>query len=324
MSGKLVHVIQGEQYSDYELAAAEHAGYLHGNTVGAIVEQGEHLNAVRFHLEHGRWIPWLTLAGIHRQTAHKLMTIAQDAKLLRYRGGDVTPARHLPPSRDTLYELTKLSEEEFRALAEAEKINPEMKRAEVRAMVAGQRHATPPAPPVAPTDGRYGAILADPPWRFETRGSGARAAAERHYPTMELAEIELLPVMELAADDALLFLWVTSERLVDAPRIMVQWGFELVSTAFVWVKEGQPGLGYWTRKGAELCLLGKRGSPSPRAKDVAEVVHAPRGRHSEKPQAIYERIERLAAGPYLELFARSTRPGWAAWGNDPALAGGGA
>lgn len=79
--------------------------------------------------------------------------------------------------------------------------------------------------------------------------------------------------------------------------------------------------GYWTRKGAELCLLGKRGSPSPRAKDVAEVVHAPRGRHSEKPEAVYERIERLAAGPYLELFARGTRPGWAAWGNDPALGG---
>lgn len=40
------------------------------------------------------------------------------------------------------------------------------------------------------------------------------------------------------------------------------------------------------------------------------------GRHSEKPPASYELIEKRSKGPYLEMFARSGRPGWTAWGNE--------
>lgn len=269
-------------------------------------------------LAHGHWLPWLDHVGVTHRRAQMLMAIASDPKLLGYREANAINRSYLPLAERTLYQLTTLTEEEFDALADAGKIHSGITGADLKSAVTASRNGAPPPLPLPP-EGKYRAILADPPWRFETRGDGARAAAERHYSTMELAEIEFLPVMNLAADDALLFLWVTSERLADAPRVMVQWGFELVSTAFVWVKEGQPGLGYWTRKGAELCLLGGRGSPRRMAADVPEVVHAPRGRHSEKPAEVYGRIERLVDGPYIELFARQTRPGWDAWGNDPAL-----
>jgi N6-adenosine-specific RNA methylase IME4 len=46
---------------------------------------------------------------------------------------------------------------------------------------------------------------------------------------------------------------------------------------------------------------------------------AKRREHSRKPDAVREGIERLVGGPYLELFARETKPGWNYRGNQLAL-----
>ena len=135
-------------------------------------------------------------------------------------------------------------------------------------------------------------------------------------------EIAGLKVIDLAADDAALFLWVPAHWLHEAPHVMRCWGFNFVTVAFVWAKTNGIGMGYWTRKNTELCLLGTRGAPKRRAADVPDLVHAPRGRHSEKPAEIHALIERLVGGPYIELFARQDSPGWDTWGNDPALATG--
>ena len=78
-------------------------------------------------------------------------------------------------------------------------------------------------------------------------------------------------------------------------------------------------MGFWTRANAEQCLLATRGSPKRLAKDVRRLVVAPRREHSRKPDAVYDRIERLADGPYLEMFARNARPGWDTWGNQAGL-----
>lgn len=76
------------------------------------------------------------------------------------------------------------------------------------------------------------------------------------------------------------------------------------------------GGGYGTRKNAEICWLGRRGNPKRRSRDVRELIVAPRREHSRKPDEQYGRIERLCAGPYLELFARQQRPGWIALGDE--------
>jgi N6-adenosine-specific RNA methylase IME4 len=102
--------------------------------------------------------------------------------------------------------------------------------------------------------------------------------------------------------------------------------------AFYWVKLNAKakheadfftGLGYWTRANPEQCLLATRGNPARRAKDVRRLVVEKRREHSRKPDCVRERIERLVAGPYLEIFARETKRGWDCCGNQVRLFDGG-
>jgi N6-adenosine-specific RNA methylase IME4 len=168
---------------------------------------------------------------------------------------------------------------------------------------------------------RFGVIYADPPWSFDVwSGVGKDRSAENHYPTMSQSEIEALPVGSLAADDCALFLWCVMPQLPEALRVIESWGFSYKTCAFVWVKRTRDeekfatGMGYWTRANAELCLLATRGSPQRLNADVHQVVDSPRLEHSEKPEEVAARIQRLVPGPYIELFARKNRDGWAAWG----------
>jgi N6-adenosine-specific RNA methylase IME4 len=177
----------------------------------------------------------------------------------------------------------------------------------------------------------FGAILADPPWDFETwSDKGKGRSAEQHYPTMTLEDLRLLPVQELAAPDCVLFLWTTGAHLIQAIFLLNAWGFEYKTIVFVWVKAdntqpdffqaelpAQMGMGHWSRASSEICLLATRGKPKRLHADVLQAIISPRREHSRKPDCVHERIERLVDGPYLELFARqSTRLGWTFWGNE--------
>jgi N6-adenosine-specific RNA methylase IME4 len=182
------------------------------------------------------------------------------------------------------------------------------------------------------TPGHHGAIAADPPWTFYVRSSnGEGRSASQHYRTMGLEALLQLPVASLASSDAWLFLWSTGPHLPQALRLLERWGFSYSGFGFVWVKTNPTedgallldpirsfhvGMGYTTRHNAELCLLGRRGSPKRLRKDVRELIIAPRREHSRKPAEFYERVRQLVAGPYLELFARESRPGWERWGDE--------
>lgn len=166
---------------------------------------------------------------------------------------------------------------------------------------------------------RYGVIYADPEWRFETysRETGMDRAADNHYPTSATDAICARPVGDIAADDCVLFLWATVPMLPDALRVMAAWGFEYKSHA-AWVKD-RPGTGYWFRNRHELLLVGTKGKlPAPaQGTQLDSVFAAPIGRHSEKPDAAYEMIERYFPNlPKVELNARRARPGWKSWGNE--------
>lgn len=181
----------------------------------------------------------------------------------------------------------------------------------------------------------FGCILADPPWYFRTRTTAVSDRdPQQHYPVMGKDDILAMPVRELAAGDAHLFMWVTGPCLPQAFAVMEAWGFRYSGMAFTWVKlkrsidtrqlrlvtsaesDLHVGLGFTTRKNAEFCLLGRRGNAHRNAKDVREIILSPVRQHSRKPDEQYERIERYCDGPYLELFARTSRPGWTAWGNE--------
>src|ERR1700730_15421763 len=128
------------------------------------------------------------------------------------------------------------------------------------------------------------------------------------------------PVADWAAGDCVLFLWATDPLLPRAFEVIAAWGFAYKTVAFTWAKTtkdgaGFPiGCGYWTRANPEQCLLATRGRPQRLSRAVPQLIISPRREHSRKPDEAYERIEALVPGPYLELFARAPRAGWAAWG----------
>jgi N6-adenosine-specific RNA methylase IME4 len=169
-----------------------------------------------------------------------------------------------------------------------------------------------------PQDQKYPVILADPPWHFEVynEDSGIERAAANHYPTMSLAEICELSIADLATPDAVVFLWTTAPHLHEAFEVLAAWGFQYVSN-FVWVKD-KFGLGYWVRNQHELVLIARRGdmpTPAPACRPPS-VIQAPTREHSRKPDEVYALIERMYPElPKIELFSRSPREGWAAWGN---------
>lgn len=187
----------------------------------------------------------------------------------------------------------------------------------------------PPEPPRRD----YRVIYADPPWTFATySGKGKGRSAEAHYDTMSLAEIEALPVASWAAPDAVLLMWATDPLLDRALGVIRSWGFTYKTVGFYWAKLNKArgglmlterdfftGMGFWTRANPEPCLLATRGRPKRRSGAVRKLVIAPRREHSRKPDEVHERIEQLCEGPYLEMFARATRPGWDGWGMQAGL-----
>lgn len=163
-------------------------------------------------------------------------------------------------------------------------------------------------------NGQFNVIYADPPWRYSFSKSKSRKI-ENQYPTMSLNEIKALKIP--AAENAVLILWATAPKIIEALEVMKAWGFKYKTQA-VWDKE-IIGMGYWFRGQHEIILIGTKGKFSPpKPKDrISSVIKHRRGRHSAKPKELYTVIEKMFPdGRYLELFAREPRDGWTTWGNE--------
>lgn len=194
---------------------------------------------------------------------------------------------------------------------------------------------------------KYRTIVADPPWpypRFNGFSSGrstTSAAARRAggslalsgkpkrlpYPSLTVEEICNLPVSEVAAESAHLYLWTTQRYLWDAPRVIAAWGFKQ-SCVLTWTKPVFGGaLGFAFVPTTEFVVFAHRGGLAPLSRWRSTHFAAPRpytaGRgpiHSAKPEAFLDIVEQVSPGPYLELFSRRARLGWDTWG-DEALHG---
>jgi len=164
---------------------------------------------------------------------------------------------------------------------------------------------------------KYGVIYADPEWQFQvwSRETGSDRSASNHYACSAIDVIKARDVPSIAADDCALFLWSTVPVLPMALEVMVAWGFSY-RTSWAWIKD-RIGMGFWNRSRHELLLLGTRGDvPCPAPGEQWEsVIEAPRRGHSEKPPEVYEMIESYFPSlRKIELNARTSRPGWDAWG----------
>jgi N6-adenosine-specific RNA methylase IME4 len=173
------------------------------------------------------------------------------------------------------------------------------------------------------TPGGWSCVYADPPWRFTNR-TGKVAPEHRRldrYDTMTAPQIAALPVADAVADNAHLYLWVPNALLPEGLAVMQGWGFRYVSN-LVWAKrrkDGGPdgrGVGFYFRNVTELILFGVRGSlrTLDPARRQVNMIETRKREHSRKPDEAYDLIEACSPGPYLELFARYSRPGWTAWG----------
>ena len=169
---------------------------------------------------------------------------------------------------------------------------------------------------------KYSIIYADPPWDYKGqlqhtgRGGKESGGAIRHYPTLPVSEMKTWDVASISEENCLLFMWSSSPHLDQAIQLGKAWGFQWATVAFVWDKQ-RPNPGFYTMSQCELCLVFRRGKiPQPRgARNMRQLVQVKRTRHSEKPDVVRERIEKMFPQQRkIELFARKRYQGWDAWG----------
>jgi N6-adenosine-specific RNA methylase IME4 len=169
---------------------------------------------------------------------------------------------------------------------------------------------------IKPPSGKYQIIYADPPWQYQF-GFDIHGAAQRHYNTMSIDDLCRLPIKDLADDNAVLFLWVTSPKLADCFAVIDAWGF-VYKTSFVWDKVKHV-MGHYNSVRHEFLLICTRGSyPKQSNTLIDSVVTIERtDEHSEKPERFRKIIDEMyPAGTRIELFARKRVDGWDTWGSD--------
>ncbi len=172
-------------------------------------------------------------------------------------------------------------------------------------------------------------LAADPPWRFGDSLPGPGRGASKHYATLPVDEICLFPLPEMA-DNSILFLWRVSSMVEEAYKVVRSWGFT-PKTELVWKKKTKNdkrhfGMGRIVRAEHETCIVATMGRPEILRKDIRSTFEAEEvgglfeavadRRHSKKPDEFFQIVESLSSGPYVELFARTRRPGWSAFGNE--------
>ena len=172
-------------------------------------------------------------------------------------------------------------------------------------------------------DKKYQIIYADPPWDSNSQfGRDKKRGNEQHYPLMTIDDIKNLPVESIADENCVLFLWVVDTQLQDALETIKSWGFTFKTVGFTWVKETKHGkdhfgVGMWTRKNPEMCLLATKGKPKRFSAGVRQLQRHKVREHSRKPDEIRDEIIRLCGDiPRIELFCRFTQSGWDVWGNE--------
>ncbi len=172
---------------------------------------------------------------------------------------------------------------------------------------------------------KFATIYADPPWRFQNRTGKVAPENKKlnRYETMSLEDIKALPVSQVAAAKSHLYLWVPNALLPDGLEVLQAWGFKYKGN-IIWEKvrkDGDPdgrGVGFYFRNVTEILLFGIRGENNRTlapARSQVNLIRTQKREHSRKPDEIVPIIEQCSPGPYIELFARGDRDGWAMWGN---------
>lgn len=169
--------------------------------------------------------------------------------------------------------------------------------------------------PIQTPEGLFDVIVIDPPWPAPVKEYNSQYFMGRTanpYPEMTIEEIKNFKIP--ASDNSILWLWTTHNYIWDAKEIMDLWKFDY-KAILTWNKE-KMGIGYWLRKQCEFCLLGLRGKPEWKRKDVRDIITEKRREHSRKPEVFYNLVEGLCEGRKIDIFSRNKRNGWYQYGNE--------
>ncbi|ODA67649.1 hypothetical protein A7A08_01684 [Methyloligella halotolerans] len=315
--------------------ASQVASYTHGGDRRSASDQAANLPLETEAPKNSANLPNKAEGVEQRDEPAPKVSQADAAKLFNVSERSVRDAAKVGKSGiDELNEAVRAGHLSISAAAKAAMLPPETQRRIAQVAASGKanvvrkvlkqegrakREAELGAKQCALPEKKYGVILADPEWRFKTWSeAGMDRAADNHYPTSELTDIAAREVVAISAEDCVLYLWVTRPMLEMGLVVMRAWGFAYVS-CHGWDKE-VGGTGYWNIDDLELLLIGTKGDvpcPAPGTQERA-LLHAKRGQHSAKPEAVAEMIEALFPTlPKIELNRRGpARPGWDAWGNE--------
>ena len=172
----------------------------------------------------------------------------------------------------------------------------------------------------------YDVYMIDPPWPYPKPKLhpnkkdiyGINAALI--YDVMSLAEIESLLLKKIFSHDepCSLFLWHVERMMQDSDKLAQALGFRRMHCRFIWDKgNGFPATGvriaheylswWWRGKFIKPACFGK----------YSTVLRESRTGVSIKPLIAYIMIEEFyPEASRLEVFSRTKRKGWKAWGKE--------
>ena len=212
--------------------------------------------------------------------------------------------------------IAKMPEEEFEREIQQTKNNSN-ELTSSRILQKARRFVAKDKPESPPIEGKYKVIYADPPWKYNDSGLDDYGHAERHYPPLTIQELCELKIKDLAEDNSILFLWVTSPLLEDSFQVINAWGFKYKSS-FVWDKV-KHNFGHYNSVRHEFLLICTKGNCTPEVQKLFDSVQSIErtSKHSEKPEEFREIIDTLyPSGNRIELFSRTQADGWEMWGNE--------
>lgn len=170
---------------------------------------------------------------------------------------------------------------------------------------------------------KFDVVLMDPPWQLAT--SHCTRGVHISYSSLSDSQVQSVP-LHLIQDCGFLFIWTINNKYLKTFELLSNWGYSFVDE-IVWVKTTvnrrlAKGHGYYLQHAKESCLVGVKGNPpvsDALRESIGDLILAERRGQSQKPEEIYQMIERLIpSGRYLEIFGRrnNLRNHWVTIGNE--------
>jgi len=290
---------------------AEYIGEAWSRVAAGFVDTGRRLLAARSDLDEAAYMATLAELAMSPRVAAELIQIAEDDRIAG------RPAFAIPRARDTLLELSRLTDEEWGTVEAAGLIKAELERKDLRAFLRATTNRQIAARTPSLPAGRYATIVVDPPWAVGWYDRDIRPnQAGLEYPTMTEEQLADFPLPAMAADDCHLFVWATPRFLPVAIDLLDDWGFTY-SCTFVWHKNGGFQVPGQPQYNCEFAVYARQGSPEfVDTKAFPTCFNADRRGHSRKPNEFYDMVRRTCAGPRIDVFSRERRDGFDQHGNE--------